>query len=305
MQAVLETKNNSSPNEPSCTSVTVSFNGVFLVVTGTGALYTKVRRESDCKLNLIRQKTSHKTTVVVSRMHALYSRLISGDSELRNCQIPVLIWHCNSWATYAATSTHITIILESLPNPGDDTLGDSTVLGYFKMCVIIQQEQIPDVDPTVGGMRYPANHVYEHKKCAGAPFYAGTKVSVLPLMLLPPKWLGMLSEQLCGTGSPLKYAYLENLTEKVKASLERESELCQSCCFGALSFPFSDKIFSLAKRVVVLCRTVESPGCRIRSYKLLLKSTNHRRKFIRNIYSLYSTRSVPTASAIAVLRSVK
>ncbi|GFX83288.1 uncharacterized protein TNCV_4988821 [Trichonephila clavipes] len=29
------TKNNSSPNEPSCTTVTVSFNGVLLVVTGT------------------------------------------------------------------------------------------------------------------------------------------------------------------------------------------------------------------------------------------------------------------------------
>ncbi|GFY14919.1 uncharacterized protein TNCV_234691 [Trichonephila clavipes] len=29
------TKNNSSPNEPSCTSDTVSFNGVLLAVTGT------------------------------------------------------------------------------------------------------------------------------------------------------------------------------------------------------------------------------------------------------------------------------
>ncbi|GFW41964.1 uncharacterized protein TNCV_6731 [Trichonephila clavipes] len=29
------TKNNSSPNESSCTTVTVSFNGVLLVVTGT------------------------------------------------------------------------------------------------------------------------------------------------------------------------------------------------------------------------------------------------------------------------------
>ncbi|GFV43086.1 uncharacterized protein TNCV_5027761 [Trichonephila clavipes] len=29
------TKNNSSPNEPSCTTLTVPFNGVLLVVTGT------------------------------------------------------------------------------------------------------------------------------------------------------------------------------------------------------------------------------------------------------------------------------
>ncbi|GBL79575.1 hypothetical protein AVEN_18144-1 [Araneus ventricosus] len=35
MQVSSRTKNNSSPNEPSCTTVTVSFNGVLLVVTGT------------------------------------------------------------------------------------------------------------------------------------------------------------------------------------------------------------------------------------------------------------------------------
>ncbi|GFU68721.1 uncharacterized protein TNCV_4399991 [Trichonephila clavipes] len=35
MQASSGTKNNPSPNEPSCTTVTVSFNGVLLVVTGT------------------------------------------------------------------------------------------------------------------------------------------------------------------------------------------------------------------------------------------------------------------------------
>ncbi|GFV52304.1 uncharacterized protein TNCV_2673251 [Trichonephila clavipes] len=102
MQVSSGTKNNSSPNEPSCPTVTVSFNGVLLVTP-----------------------LSHKTTVVVSTMHALYSRLIASDSELRNCQIPVLIRRCNSGATCAVTSTHITIILESLPKPGDDTLGDS------------------------------------------------------------------------------------------------------------------------------------------------------------------------------------
>ncbi|GBM90739.1 hypothetical protein AVEN_197246-1 [Araneus ventricosus] len=35
MQVSSGTKNNSSLNEPSCTTVTVSFNGVVLVVTGT------------------------------------------------------------------------------------------------------------------------------------------------------------------------------------------------------------------------------------------------------------------------------
>ncbi|GFX73734.1 uncharacterized protein TNCV_4290501 [Trichonephila clavipes] len=35
MQVRSGTKNSSSPNEPSCTTITVSFNGVLLVVTGT------------------------------------------------------------------------------------------------------------------------------------------------------------------------------------------------------------------------------------------------------------------------------
>ncbi|GFT43387.1 uncharacterized protein TNCV_4775161 [Trichonephila clavipes] len=35
MQVSSGTKKNSSPNEPSCTNITVSFNGVFLVVMGT------------------------------------------------------------------------------------------------------------------------------------------------------------------------------------------------------------------------------------------------------------------------------
>ncbi|GFX01536.1 uncharacterized protein TNCV_3970391 [Trichonephila clavipes] len=35
--------------------------------------------------------------------------------------------------TYAVTSTYIAIILESLPKPGDDTLGDSKFLGYFQL----------------------------------------------------------------------------------------------------------------------------------------------------------------------------
>ncbi|PRD21403.1 UNVERIFIED_CONTAM: hypothetical protein NCL1_51810 [Trichonephila clavipes] len=35
--------------------------------------------------------------------------------------------------TCAVTSTHITLILESLPKPGYDTLGDSKFLGYFQL----------------------------------------------------------------------------------------------------------------------------------------------------------------------------
>ncbi|GBL89589.1 hypothetical protein AVEN_87909-1 [Araneus ventricosus] len=93
----------------------------------------KVRRESDCKLNLDSSENIIKTAVAVSTMHALYSRLIAGDSDLWNCQIPVLIRRCNSGATCAVTSTHITIILESLPKPGDDTLGDFKFLGYFQL----------------------------------------------------------------------------------------------------------------------------------------------------------------------------
>ncbi|GFX16040.1 uncharacterized protein TNCV_4702991 [Trichonephila clavipes] len=50
-----------------------------------------------------------------------------------NCQIPVFIRRCNSGVTCAVTSTHITIILESLLKPGDDTLSDSKFLGYFQL----------------------------------------------------------------------------------------------------------------------------------------------------------------------------
>ncbi|GFV45025.1 uncharacterized protein TNCV_907721 [Trichonephila clavipes] len=83
MQVSFGTKNNSSPNEPSCTIVTVSFNGVLLVVTGTWrSPYLSPARIS-ANLTWTRRKTSHKTTVVVSTMHALYSRLIAGDSGLR------------------------------------------------------------------------------------------------------------------------------------------------------------------------------------------------------------------------------
>ncbi|GBM23856.1 hypothetical protein AVEN_208497-1 [Araneus ventricosus] len=50
------------PNEPSCTIVTVSFNGLS-AVTGTRRSPYESPGESDCKLNLTHRKTSHKTTV--------------------------------------------------------------------------------------------------------------------------------------------------------------------------------------------------------------------------------------------------
>ncbi|GFU83159.1 uncharacterized protein TNCV_3737701 [Trichonephila clavipes] len=77
MQVSSGTKNSSSHNEPSCTTVTVF--SWWLRVSGT--LHIKVRLGATC----------------------------------------------------AVTSPHITIILESLPKPGDNTLGDSKFLGYFQL----------------------------------------------------------------------------------------------------------------------------------------------------------------------------
>ncbi|GFX00700.1 uncharacterized protein TNCV_4576671 [Trichonephila clavipes] len=123
------TKNNSSPNEPSYTTVTVSFNGVLLVVTGTW----RSPYQSPARIRLQTKhrpgKTSHKTTIVETTTHALYSRFIAGDITAK--YIRILIRRCNSGETCA--STHITIILKSLPNPGEDTLGDSKFLGYFQL----------------------------------------------------------------------------------------------------------------------------------------------------------------------------
>ncbi|GFV88192.1 hypothetical protein TNCV_3243411 [Trichonephila clavipes] len=49
-----------------------------------------------------------------------------------NCQAQTaLIRYCNPGATNAVTSIQITIILESLPNPGDDTFDYSKFLGYL------------------------------------------------------------------------------------------------------------------------------------------------------------------------------
>ncbi|GFV64418.1 epimerase domain-containing protein [Trichonephila clavipes] len=68
MQVSSGTKNNSSPNEPSWI---------------TGVLHIKVRRESDCKLNLDSSENI-KQDHCPHTMHGLYSRLIAGDSELRS-----------------------------------------------------------------------------------------------------------------------------------------------------------------------------------------------------------------------------
>ncbi|GFV15863.1 hypothetical protein TNCV_988461 [Trichonephila clavipes] len=45
----------------------------------------------------------------------------------------VLIRRCSSGVIWAITSNHITIILESLPKPGDGTMGDSKFVGYFPL----------------------------------------------------------------------------------------------------------------------------------------------------------------------------
>ncbi|GFU77802.1 uncharacterized protein TNCV_1138101 [Trichonephila clavipes] len=148
MQVSSGTKNNSSPN---VRAILHYRNGVvqWCSLGGNGYLafsILKFGENQTANETWTRRKTSHKTTVVVSSMHALYSRLIAGDSELRSDAvlrlfllavtakyIPVLIRRCNSGVTCAVTSTYITIILESLPNPGDDTLGDSKFLGYFQL----------------------------------------------------------------------------------------------------------------------------------------------------------------------------
>ncbi|GFX22608.1 uncharacterized protein TNCV_2993431 [Trichonephila clavipes] len=50
MQVSSGTKNISSPNEASCTTVTVSFNGVLLVVTGTWRSPARIRLQTKPRL---------------------------------------------------------------------------------------------------------------------------------------------------------------------------------------------------------------------------------------------------------------
>ncbi|GFX00347.1 uncharacterized protein TNCV_1273411 [Trichonephila clavipes] len=84
----------------------------------------KVRRESDCKLNLdSSENITQAYYCCVHTMHVLYSSLTVGDRAIR-C--------CNSGVTCAVTST-LAMVLESSPKPGDDTLSDSKILGYFHL----------------------------------------------------------------------------------------------------------------------------------------------------------------------------
>ncbi|GFX75811.1 hypothetical protein TNCV_2237831 [Trichonephila clavipes] len=120
MQVSFGTQNNSSPNEPSCTTVTVSFNGVLLVVTvyeDVDQSALSVCTRSALKLSYQWLKRADET----GRCCAV--------SFANNCRIPVFIRRQNSGETSAVTSTHITITLESFPKPGDDTLGDFKFLG--------------------------------------------------------------------------------------------------------------------------------------------------------------------------------
>ncbi|PRD34902.1 UNVERIFIED_CONTAM: hypothetical protein NCL1_13176 [Trichonephila clavipes] len=90
----------------------------------------KVRQESNYKLNL--DSLENITKAHCCGVHNACS-LLQTNCRRHNCQIPVLIRPCNSGTTCVVTSTHITIILESLPKLGDDTLGDFKLLGYFQL----------------------------------------------------------------------------------------------------------------------------------------------------------------------------
>ncbi|GFV35974.1 putative DD41D transposase [Trichonephila clavipes] len=77
-------------------------------------------------------------TVVLVAEELLKRQIILANPSLRihpsiNITVPVLIRRCNSGVTCAVASTLINIILESLPKPGDDTLGDSKFIGYFQL----------------------------------------------------------------------------------------------------------------------------------------------------------------------------
>ncbi|GFU64773.1 hypothetical protein TNCV_2128471 [Trichonephila clavipes] len=85
MQVSSGTKNNSSPN---ARAILHHRNGVvqWCSLGGNGYLTLSILKSGEnqtANLTWTRRKTSHKTAVVVSRMHAIYSRLIAGDSELR------------------------------------------------------------------------------------------------------------------------------------------------------------------------------------------------------------------------------
>ncbi|GFT68674.1 hypothetical protein TNCV_4813881 [Trichonephila clavipes] len=76
------------PNDPSCTILIVSFNGVSCG-NGICALHIKVRRESEWKTKLNSMEKSHKDHVVGVHNACSSSRLIAGDRVgLKKCNIP-------------------------------------------------------------------------------------------------------------------------------------------------------------------------------------------------------------------------
>ncbi|GFT38598.1 uncharacterized protein TNCV_4949081 [Trichonephila clavipes] len=83
MQVSSGTQNNSSANEPSCTTVTVSFSGVLLVLTGTWRSPYKSRARIRLRTNPGLVGKHHKDHCCGHHNSGLYSRLIAGDRELR------------------------------------------------------------------------------------------------------------------------------------------------------------------------------------------------------------------------------
>ncbi|GBN56398.1 hypothetical protein AVEN_61082-1 [Araneus ventricosus] len=77
MQVSSGTKNNSSPNGPSCTTVTVSFNGVLLVVTGTWRSPYESPARIGCKLKPRLSRKAHQPLLRYQYRSLL--RLIAGD----------------------------------------------------------------------------------------------------------------------------------------------------------------------------------------------------------------------------------
>ncbi|GFW76009.1 uncharacterized protein TNCV_351941 [Trichonephila clavipes] len=65
--------------------------------------------------------------------HASASLQQPGQASEVHSQEVLSSGQAKAGATCAVTSTHITIILESLPKPADDTLGDSKFFGYFQL----------------------------------------------------------------------------------------------------------------------------------------------------------------------------
>ncbi|GFT12097.1 HTH_Tnp_Tc3_2 domain-containing protein [Trichonephila clavipes] len=74
--------------------------------------------------------------------------------------------------TCSVTSTHITIILESLPKPEDDTLGDSKLLGYFPAGFSLQSDSLRTLIWRATGTRYHQENTIERHRYGGAGWLA-------------------------------------------------------------------------------------------------------------------------------------